>query len=92
VNRGLTFLHRGSHEITLTVPLKAAFLFLYTFHPKLTRERSIRFFLFDIKRVFVYISTIFKLMDLFILYFLIQNVYANKKYLRKKAVKLCIRG
>ena len=31
-------------------------------------------------------------MDLFILYFLIQNVYANKKYLRKKAVKLCIRG
>jgi len=40
-------------------------------HPELTRERSIQFLLFEIKRVFVYISTIFKLTDLFILYFFI---------------------
>ena len=36
-------------------------------------------FLFEIKRVFVYNSIIFKLTDLFILYFFIQTVYANKK-------------
>ena len=42
--------------------------------------------------VFVYISTIFKLTDLFILYFFIQNVYTNKNYLGKKGIKLCIRG
>ena len=64
-----------------------------TGHPELTRERSIRFLLFEIKHVFVYISTIFKLTDLFILYYFIQNVYANKKKLfKKKAIKLCIRG
>ena len=61
-----------------------------TGHPELTRERSIRFLLFEIKHVFVYISTIFKLTDLFILYFFIQNVYANKNYLRKKDVcRMC---
>ena len=35
-------------------------------HPELTRERSIRSLLFEIKRVFVYNSTVFKLTDLFI--------------------------
>ena len=53
-------------------------------HPELTRERSIRFLLFEIKRVFVYNSTIFKLTDLFTLYFFIQNVYANKKSIHDK--------
>jgi len=57
-------------------------------HPELTRERSIRFLLFEIKRVFVYISTIFKLTDLFILYFFIQNVYANKKIFKIKGYKI----
>ena len=55
------------------------------FHPELTRERSIRFLLFEIKRVFVLNSTVFKLTDLFILYFYIQNVYANKKVLKIKS-------
>ena len=58
-------------------------------HPGLTRVRSIWFLLFKIKRVLVYNSTIFKLTDLFILYFFIQNVYANKKYIEKKVKKLC---
>jgi len=52
------------------------------FHPELTRERSHWFLFFEIKRVFVYNSTVFKLTDLFVLYFFIQNVYANKKYVR----------
>ena len=42
------------------------------------RVRSIRFLLFEIKRVFVYNSTSFKLTDLFIFYFFIQNVNADK--------------
>ena len=41
--------------------------------------RSIRFLLFEIKRVFVNNSTSIKLTDLFILHFFIQNVYADKK-------------
>ena len=40
-------------------------------HTELTTERSILFLLFEIKRAFVYISTIFKLTDLIILYFFI---------------------
>ena len=28
--------------------------------------------------------------DLFILYFFVQNAYANKKYQRKKAIKCCL--
>jgi len=55
-----------------------------TVHPGLTRVRSIRSHLFEIKRVLVYNSTIFKLTDLFILYFSIQNVYADKKIFKKK--------
>ena len=54
-------------------------------HPGVTRVRSIRFLLFEIKRVLVYNSTSFKLTDLFILYFFIQNVYANKKVFKKNA-------
>ena len=46
--------------------------------------RSIRFILFEIKRVSVYNSTILKLTDLFILYFFIQNVYADKKVFKQK--------
>ena len=38
-------------------------------HLGLTRVRSIRFFLFEIKRVLVYNSITFKLTDSFILYF-----------------------
>ena len=41
----------------------------YTHHPELTRVRNILFLFFEIKRAFVYNSTIFKLTDLFILYF-----------------------
>ena len=39
-------------------------------HPRLTRVRRIRFHLFEIKRMLVYNS--------FILYFFIQNLYADK--------------
>ena len=52
-----------------------------------------RFLFFEIKRVLVYNSTLFKLTDLFILYYFVQNVYMpTKKYLRKKAKQLCIMG
>ena len=49
------------------------------FYPGLTRVRSIRFLLFEIKRVLVYNSKILKLTDLFIL-----DVYADKKVFKKK--------
>ena len=52
-------------------------------HPELTRERSIRFLLFEIKRVFVYNSTIFKLTDLFIFdTFSFKMYMPTKNYLR----------
>ena len=54
--------------------------------------RSIRFLLFEIKRVFVYNSTIFKLTDLFLLYFFIQNVYADKKEFEKKRPTIMYNG
>jgi len=47
---------------------------------------------FEIKRVLVYNSTILYFTDLFILYIFIQNAYADKKYERKKANKLCLMG
>ena len=50
-------------------------------HAGLTRVRSIWFLLF---KILVYNSTIFKLTDLFILYYFIQNVYADKKVFKKK--------
>ena len=61
-------------------------------HPGLTRVRSIRFLLFEIKRILVYNSTIFYLTDLSIQYFFIQNAYADKKYPRQKAKQLCLIG
>ena len=56
-------------------------------HPELARVRCIWFLLFEIKRVLVYNSVIFKLTDLFILYSFIRNNCTEKKYLRKKANK-----
>ena len=53
---------------------------------------SIRFLLFEIKRVFVYNSTIFYLTDLFILYFFLQNAYADKKVFLKKKLKNVFNG
>ena len=47
-------------------------------HPGLTRVSSIRFLLFEIKRE-----------DLFMLYFFLQNVYADKKAFKKKVKKNC---
>ena len=61
-------------------------------HTGLTRVSSIRFLLFEIKSFLVYNSTIIYFTDLFILYIFTQNAYANKKYLRKKANKLCLMG
>ena len=61
-------------------------------HPGLTRERSIRSLLFEIKCVFVYNSLIFKLTDLLILYFFIQNVYANKKVFCNKGQNIMYKG
>ena len=48
-------------------------------HPGLTRVNSIRFLLFEIKRVLVFNSRIFQLRDLFMLFFFIQNVHSDKK-------------
>ena len=53
---------------------------------------SIRFLLFEIKRVLVFNSIIIYFTDLFILYTFIQNAFANQKYLGKKADKLCLMG
>ena len=47
-------------------------------HHKLTRVRIIWFLLFEIKRVLVYDSTIFKLC------YFIQNVYTDKKVNKEK--------
>ena len=55
-----------------------------TTQPGLTRVSSIWFLLFEIKRVLVYNSTIFKLTDLFIFFFFIQSAYADKKVFMKK--------
>ena len=64
--------------------LKSFFFNSNIIHPKLTRVRSIWFLLFKLKRVLVYNSTLFNLTDLYILYFFIQNIYADKKVLKKK--------
>ena len=64
----------------------------YLEHTRLTRVSSIRFLLFEIKRFLVYNSIIIYLTDLFILYIFIQNAYAKKKDLRKKANKLYLMG
>ena len=61
-------------------------------HTGLTRVSSIRFLLFEIKRVLVFNSIIFYFTDLFIIYNFIQNAYANKQVLEKKANKLCLMG
>jgi len=59
-------------------------------HSGLTRVSSIRFLLFKIKRVLVFNSIIIYFTNLFILYIFIQM--PTKKYLRKKAKKLCLMG
>ena len=59
-------------------------------HPGLTRVRSIRFHLFEIKCLLVDNSTIFKLTDLFILYFSFKMSMPTKTYLRKKDKILCL--
>ena len=51
--------------------------------PWTNRVGSIRFLLFEIKRVLVYNLTAFYLTDLFILYFFVQTAYADQKYFRK---------
>ena len=56
------------------------------------RERSIRFLKFEIKRVFVYNSTVFRLTDLLILYFFIQNINANKKIFWIKSYEIMFNG
>jgi len=55
--------------------------------PWTNRVGSIRFLLFEIKRVLVYNLTAFYLTDLFILYFFIRNTYADKILFKKKAIK-----
>ena len=60
-----------------------------TEHPGLTRVSSIRFLLFEIKRVLVY-STILYFTDLFNLYIFIQHALLTKKYKTKKAYFLQI--
>ena len=64
----------------------------YSNHPVLARVRGIRFILFEIILVLVSIWTIFKVMDLFVKCFLFKTYMPTKKYLRKKAEKLCLIG
>jgi len=61
-------------------------------HPGLTRVRSIRFLLFEIKRMLVYNSTSFDLTDLFISTFSLKMHMPTKKYPKQKAKKLCLTG
>jgi len=58
-------------------------------HPELTcRERSIRFLLFEIKRAFVYNSTVFKLTDLFILIHFHSKCICQQKIFKIKGYKI----
>ena len=52
-----------------------------TLHPELMRERSIWFLLFEIKRVFVYNSTVFRLTDLYVNTLSFKMYMPTKKYL-----------
>jgi len=62
----------------------------YFSHPRLTRDRGIRFLLFEFLRALVYNQTIFKLTDLFVLDFSFKMHLPAKKCLMKKAKKLCL--
>ena len=55
-------------------------------HPELTRERWIRFLLFEIKCILVYNSTLFNRRGLSALYFLFQSVYVNKKVYKEDKI------
>ena len=61
-------------------------------HPRLTRVRGIWFLQFEIILVLDYILTIFKVTDLLVQYFYSKHICRQKKYLRKKAEKLCLLG
>jgi len=61
-------------------------------HTGLTRVSSIRFLLFEIKRVLVYNSIIIYFTDLFVLYFFIQNAYADKKVFKSKGWQITFNG
>ena len=89
VSMYVIYVVRNDNEIDRNIDGTAI---LFLLHPELSRERSIRFLLFEIKRVFVYISTIFKLTELFILNLFIPNVYANKKLFKKKGYKIVYKG
>ena len=62
----------------------------YFSHPRLTRDRGIRFLLFEFLRALVYNQTIFKLTDLLVLDFSFKMHLPAKKCLMKKAKKLCL--
>ena len=64
---------------------------MFPAHPKLTRVRSILCFLFEIKRVLVYDSTILKPTYLFIYTFHSKRIY-RQKVLKEKVEKLCLMG
>ena len=49
---------------------------------------SVRFLLFEIKRVLVYNSTTFTFTDLFITYIFIQNAYADIKVSKEKGLQI----
>ena len=83
------------HWIYLSVYLSFSIyltLDLSVYHTGLTRVSSIRFLLFEIKRVLVFNSIIIFFTDLFVLYIFIQNAYVNKKVCKKKTNKLCLMG
>ena len=61
-------------------------------HTGLTRVSSIRFLLFEIKRILVFNSIIIYFTDLFMFYIFIQNAYANKKVFNKKGYQIMFNG
>ena len=73
-------------------PKRFALISNNTVHPGLTRVRGIRFLQFEIILVLIYILTIFKVTDSFVKYFLFKTYMPAKKYIRKKAEKLCLIG
>ena len=73
----------------ILIAIKIIYNFMFEFvpdlkvsrHPELMRERSIWFLLFEIKRVFVYNSTVFRLTDLYVNTLSFKMYMPTKKYL-----------
>ena len=74
----------GGYWVNSILDSRMHFPFPFTIHPGLTTVRSIRFLLFEIKRVLVYSLTIFKLTGFLFLLFHSTCICRQKKCFRKR--------